>query len=61
MNQTLSIHYIINIVLMIALIVINISNMHMLPLNVVIALLFIVNTILLIRKSNKNTKKKDRL
>ncbi|MBA8778635.1 hypothetical protein HR080_04595 [Staphylococcus schleiferi subsp. coagulans] len=61
MNQTLSIHYIINIVLMIALIVINISNIHMLPLTVVITVIFIVNTFLLIRKSNKNTKKKDRL
>ncbi len=53
MKQTQYIHHIINILLMIALIVTNISNIHILPLTVVITLIFIVNTSLLIKKTTK--------
>lgn len=57
MKQTQYIHHIINILLMIALIVTNISNIHILPLTVVITLIFIVNTILLIKKLQKHKKR----
>lgn len=57
MTKAMYVHHIINIVLMIALIVFNNTDLGGLTLSIILAIVFIANTVLLIRENSKKVKK----
>ncbi|SCU22312.1 Uncharacterised protein [Staphylococcus xylosus] len=57
MTKAMYVHHIINIILMIALIVFNNTDMGGLTLSIILAIVFIVNTVLLIKENSKKVKK----
>ncbi|MCE5002220.1 hypothetical protein [Staphylococcus pseudoxylosus] len=57
MTKAMYVHHIINIVLMIALIVFNNTDMGGLTLSIILAIVFITNIVLLIRENSKKVKK----
>lgn len=57
MTKAMYVHHIINIVLMIALIVFNNTNLGGLTLSIILAIVFITNIALLIRENSKKVKK----
>ncbi|MFQ3844974.1 hypothetical protein AABD41_10585 [Staphylococcus pseudoxylosus] len=57
MTKAMYVHHIINIVLMIALIVFNDTDMGGLTLSIILAIVFITNNVLLIRENSKKVKK----
>lgn len=58
MTKAMYVHHIINIVLMIALIVFNNTDVGGLTLSIILAIVFITNIVLLIRENSKKVKKK---
>ncbi|MBM2659370.1 hypothetical protein [Staphylococcus pseudoxylosus] len=57
MTKAMYVHHIISIVLMIALIVFNNTDMGGLTLSIILAIVFITNIVLLIRENSKKVKK----
>lgn len=57
MTKAMYVHHIVNIVLMIALIVFNNTDIGVLTLSIILAIVFIANTVLLIRENSKKVKK----
>ncbi|MDW8570036.1 hypothetical protein AABD40_00680 [Staphylococcus shinii] len=57
MTKAMYVHHIINIVLMIALIVFNNTDVGGLTLSIILAIVFITNIVLLIRENSKKVKK----
>ncbi|MGW7886859.1 hypothetical protein [Staphylococcus xylosus] len=57
MTKAMYVHHIINIVLMIALIVFNNTNLGGLTLSIILAIVFITSIALLIRENSKKVKK----
>ncbi|WP_436966095.1 hypothetical protein [Staphylococcus shinii] len=57
MTKVMYVHHIVNIVLMIALIVFNNTDIGVLTLSIILAIVFIANTVLLIRENSKKVKK----
>ncbi|WP_436951751.1 hypothetical protein [Staphylococcus shinii] len=57
MTKAMYVHHIVNIVLMIALIVFNNTDIGVLTLSIILAIVFIANTVLLIGENSKKVKK----
>lgn len=57
MNKRMAIHHTINIILMIALIIFNYTNIGGFTILLILAIIFMGNAILLIRASTKKSKK----
>lgn len=57
MTKAMYVHHIINIVLMIVLIIFNNTDIGGLTLSIILAVVFITNTVLLIRENSKKVRK----
>lgn len=57
MTKAMYVHHIINIVLMIVLIILNNTDIGGLTLSIILAVVFITNTVLLIRENSKKVRK----
>lgn len=57
MTKAMYVHHIINIVLMIVLIIFNNTDIWGLTLSIILAVVFITNTVLLIRENSKKVRK----
>ncbi|MRF36440.1 hypothetical protein GIJ44_17250 [Staphylococcus sp. KY49P] len=57
MTKAMYVHHVINIVLMIVLIIFNNTDIGGLTLSIILAVVFITNTVLLIRENSKKVRK----